>query len=236
MARHETKATEFLLVIDQPRAVGGGGEWHVSLDELLEFGETLKIGYAEVHADDPYLKAGDKQCRFCPVKGTCEELARWSLEQMRLSWDDLDGDELHLSEIGAFTAAHRAALADNSDLIGKWLAGVHGKVLHDAIAGQPTPGLKAVRGRKGPRQWADDKKATKFLHKHLSGPDEAFAPKKLITTTQAEKKIPADKWAAQDGLTCQSEGKPILVNEDDKRPAINMADEWDDDDVDDLPG
>lgn len=230
VARHISDATDFLLVIDQPRAIGGGGEWQVSLDTLLEFGERLKKGYEEVNAEDPYFRAGEKQCLFCPRKGDCEELARWSFEQMQMSWDDLDGDELHMSDIGEWTPARRATVAGNKALIEKWLEAVHGKVLHDAIAGNPTPGLKAVIGRKGPRQWGDEEAAAELLSL-LAERARLYSKPKLITPTQAEglKEIPAELREELQKFTTQSSGKPALVSEDDKRPRYSMADEWDDD-------
>jgi Ruegeria phage exonuclease len=50
IARHVSNATDFLLVIDQPRAAGGGGKWECSLDELLEHGERLAKADARIEA------------------------------------------------------------------------------------------------------------------------------------------------------------------------------------------
>ena len=36
VARHVSKATQFLIRIDQPRCAGGGGEWRISLEDLLK--------------------------------------------------------------------------------------------------------------------------------------------------------------------------------------------------------
>lgn len=231
VARHETDTNDVLLVIDQPRATGGGGEWRTTIPELLEFGEGLRTGYAEVHADDPYFDPGEKQCKFCPRKADCEALARWSFEKMQLDWDDLNGDELRLSEIGDWNPARRALVAKSAPLISSWLDKVHGKVLHDAIAGEPTPGLKAVKGRRGKRVWSDEDAATVLLMDHVAD-EKLFSEPKLMSPTAAEgtKSIPPSVKKALKGLTTQSEGKPILVPEDDKRPRYSMADEWDADD------
>lgn len=237
VARHESAATDFLLVIDQPRAVGGGGEWRVTLDELLEFGERLKRGYEEVHAEDPYLKPGEKQCRFCPVKGTCDAFAKWSIEQLDMEFDDLDGDEMLLSEIGDFTPERRALIALNKSLIENWLNAVHGKVLEDALMGRPAPGVKAVAGNQGRRTWADTDSAMRFMIRHI-GADEIFNEPALISPAQFEKKVPKEVREDVEKYISRSDGKPVLVGAGDKRPAINIADEFDDDepDVDDLLG
>ncbi|AWY09515.1 hypothetical protein vB_RpoS-V16_79 [Ruegeria phage vB_RpoS-V16] len=238
VARHETAATDFLLVIDQPRAVGGGGEWRVTLDELLEFGERLKRGYEEVNADDPYLKPGEKQCRFCRAKGTCDAFAKWSIAQLDMEFDDLDedGDTLRLSEIGEFTPERRATIAMNKSLIENWLNAVHGQVLEDALMGRPVPGVKAVAGNQGRRAWADEKAAKRFMLRHIEA-EEVFTEPALISPAQFEKKVPKEVREDVDKYVSRSDGKPVLVRADDKRPAINIADEFDDEpDVDDLLG
>ncbi len=227
VAQFETDATEFLLVIDQPRVQGGGGEWRVSLDELMKFGERLRAGYDAAHADDPIFHAGEKQCRFCPAKGICPELARFNLELMGSRFDDLDNDELRLSDAHAMTPDRLAKVALNSDMIRRWLDFAHAKVLADALSGNPPPGIKAVRGRRGVKKWLDEKAAEEFLSESLD-PSEMFHPKKLISPAQAEKKLPPEKCERLERYWTQAEGKPVLVPEDDKRPAIHQADKFDD--------
>ncbi len=238
MARHETKATDFLLVIDQPRAIGGGGEWRVTLDEMLEFGERLKRGYEEVHADDPYLKAGEKQCRFCPAKGVCDAYAKWSMKQIDMEFDDLDGDELYLSQVGEWTPERRVALVDNAEMIEKWIDAVKARVLNDAVIGNPTPGKKAVVGPEGNRKWRDEDEAAEWMAKHLRDPNDAWHDPKMLSPAQFEKlkEIPAEVKEDVEKYVIRSPGKPILVDEDDKRAGISIVDEFDDDepDLDDL--
>ena len=65
----DNRIERFVLTIDQPRA-GGFKTWEVSTDDLLAFGEEVRIaGLATMEPDAP-LKAGEKGCRFCPVKNT----------------------------------------------------------------------------------------------------------------------------------------------------------------------
>lgn len=243
VARHKSKATDFLLVIDQPRAIGGGGEWEVTLDELLEFGEQarkkfdlifpeeLREGIEDPFAwpinPDTYLKAGEKQCLWCAAKGFCDELARHNLDLMSAKFDDLDGDELTLGEMAQFTPARRARLVAQKDLISKWLDAAHAYVLADALAGRPTPGLKAVSGRRGAKAWKDEDKAAAFLLERMTR-QFAFTKPKLITPTQAEGLIPKDLHQQMSHLWEQSDGKPALVAEDDKKPAITLADKFED--------
>lgn len=228
VARHETDATDFLIVIDQPRAVAGGGEWRTTLDELLEYGERLKVAFAAAHEEDPILKAGEKQCLFCKAKGVCGELARFNLETMGKKFDDLDldGDELRLSEAEEFTPEQRVQVALNKGLIEGWLKAVKARVLSDALAGLPTPGVKAAAGRRGDKAWKDPAKAESFITKFVL-PGEVFAPAKIITPTQAEKLVPKKHHEKMAELWDQSEGAPSLVPEDSEKPAIRRADKFD---------
>lgn len=243
VARHETKTKDFLLVIDQPRAIGGGGEWEVSLEELLEFGERARKTFDLIFPeelregiDDPFewpinpdthLKAGEKQCQWCRAKGFCDELARHNLDLMSAKFDDLDGDELTLKEIDQFTPARRARLVAQKDLISKWLDAAHAVVMADALAGRPTPGLKAVTGRRGAKAWKDEERAAQFLLKRVTK-QLAFTEPKLITPTQAEGLIPKELHRRMSRLWEQADGKPALVSEDDKKPALTLADKFED--------
>ncbi|WP_160115977.1 DUF2800 domain-containing protein [Candidatus Halocynthiibacter alkanivorans] len=58
IVRHKTVVTDFLLVIDQPRAVSGGGKWECTLDELLEHGERLTKEDARIEAMSSGLEDG----------------------------------------------------------------------------------------------------------------------------------------------------------------------------------
>ncbi len=226
VARHESEATDFLIVIDQPRNDEGGGEWRTTLDELLAFGEELKAAFAVASGEDPPLHAGEKQCMFCDAKGFCPEYARWSLEQFDMVLDDLDDDPLTPGDADKFGPERRAAVARNYDLLKKWLDSVHGHVLNDALAGVPTPGLKAVKGRRGPRKWIDARSAEQKLLPLLG--EEAMNPPTLKSPTQIEKLLPKEQHEDIERLWVQDEGKPSLAPEDSPKPAINRADMLDD--------
>lgn len=247
IARHRTKVEDFLIVIDQPRAVGGGGEWEVDLIRLLEHGERLQAAFDEIYpeelredpddystwglADNLPLKAGAKQCRFCKAKNICPEYARWSLDQMSLKFDDLDGDELTPQSADEMTPNRRAMVASNLDVIEAWAKSIHAAVLSDALAGKPTPGLKVTYGRRGRKTWIDQDEAFRFVTEFV--PEEkALGEPQLLSPTQVEKIVPkakkADFKARWESHYSQSDGKPVLVPEDDDKPKVSHADKFDD--------
>jgi hypothetical protein len=228
VARFETDATEFLIVIDQPRNDEGGGEWRVSLDELLEFGEELSAGFERAQKPDAPLIPGEKQCLFCEAKGICPAYAAWSMEQFDLVLDDLDDDELLTpADITKFNSERRAAVARNYERLKKWLDAVHGQVLDDALCGLPTPGLKAVKGRRGARTWISQKRAKAKLTKML-GPEEIYSEPSLLSPAQIEKLLPKEQHGDLELLWTQAEGKPSLAPEDSPKPAVTRADMLDD--------
>lgn len=247
VARHETNATDFLLVIDQPRAAGGGGEWWTTLDELLAFGEKLRDGFNLIFPEENrigpcsawevnpevHFKAGPKICQWCKGKsdGSCAELARFNMAMMDLVLDDLDGDELALPDANAFGPERRAMVAQHAEFIKKWVDNVHGRVLGDALAGLPSPGLKAAKGKRGAKQWIDESKALLWMAPRLPKgieEDELFSEPKLLTPTQAEKLIPKAMHEDMASLWVQPEGKPVLVPKDSKKPAIDHSSILDD--------
>lgn len=232
VARHETKATEFLIHIDQPRNEQGGGEWRISLDDLLAWGEKLTAAFEAANAEDPPLVPGEKQCLFCPCQAVCPAYAKWAMDLVMLDFEDMDSDEVRLSDIDSFTSEHRALIAKHKGAIDKWLKKVHARVVADALRGQATPGVKLVKGRKGPRFWKDEDAAAALILDHLDM-EVAFGEPPLISPTKIEdlkkkNEIPPDVWKQLEPLIGQTDGKPSLVDEGDSRPALSLADEFED--------
>jgi len=234
VARHKTAAEDFLIVIDQPRA-GGHREWRVSLPELLAHGERLESAYREIEAENPVLRAGEVQCKWCPVKDTCPELARFCAEHFDMILDDLDDDELTLADADEFTPERRANVARHANMLKQWVDRVHARVLADAVAGDPTPGLKAVKGRRGRKEWINPNAAEKYLLKRAGLPrKDIFSTPELLSPTQVERLLPKAKRQDLERFWTQAEGKPVLVPEDDPKPAINRTDMLDDLDSEDA--
>lgn len=231
LARHETDATDFLIVIDQPRHEEGGGEWHTTLEELLEFGEEMQAGFQAAQAPDAPLRAGEKQCMFCPAKGICPEYARWSMDQFDLILDDLDDEgPLTPADAAKFGPERRAKVAAHYGLLKKWLDAVHGQVLDDALGGLPTPGLKAVKGKRGPRKWVSEQRAKEKLTLLLPAETHAeiYTEPTLKSPAQIERLLPKEQHGDLDLLWTQAEGRPSLAPEDSDKPAVTRADMLDD--------
>ncbi len=239
-ARLMTEAEWFRLIIFQPRAPGGGGEWTVHIDDLLAFGKEVKVAAARTYKTNAKRIAGEKQCLYCPGARTlnCPEYAAYNLDMVRLDFDAIDdeiehGLPLRTPNVAGLTAAQAAHLALHRASLNKFFDRVHERVRDDAIKGLPTPGVKAVDGRKPPRKWSDAEDATADVVEKV-GRGRAFT-RKLITPTALEKLVDPEDYTeiARRHIT-RASSKPVLVHEDDDRPAIrSVADEFNDDEGED---
>lgn len=217
VARHKTDAMEINLFIFQPRIKGAGGCWVVPLEELLSFGEKVEKAGKATQAKSPKFFASEEVCRFCDAKSICDEYQRHNLALIGLVFEDLDSPELELSEPQSMTLSRCATVVKNTSNINTWLDVVYARVLGEALAGEETPGVKLVHGRKGNRYWTDEEVVSGLIEKELGA--DAYI-KKLISPTEAEKRLSSDVWGGVRAWIDQAEAKPILVDEKDKRSAI----------------
>jgi hypothetical protein len=206
------------LVIHQPRHPSGGGEWVCEIDELLRFGKKISTVVAKAIDGSNEFNPGEKQCMFCPARTVCAAYDKWSLELIQLEFEDLDAGEKKPELKTKLTMRQRSYLIQHAGAIRTWLDDQHQIVMNAALQGDPTPGLKAVSGRAGKRYWLNSGDAERRLSGLVKN-DKLFT-KKLISPTQAEKLLTKKDYASMKALVDQSESKPILVPEGDKRSAI----------------
>lgn len=223
------------LIICQPRAPGGGGEWVLSLDDLLTFGKMLKkLGKTVADPKAPRIAGSWCDKGYCPGAKTlkCPEYDRFNLEMFKDDPDDLDDED----EIGAplrvktkMTPERRSHIVKHKAVLLKWLERLHAQTVADAEAGKPTPGLKLVMGRAPAKRWVDKDDAAQQLE--LLADDDVIYTKRLITPTQAEKTLPPKAFARIKRAIVIPDKKPVLVDEMDARPAIkDIKEEFVDDD------
>lgn len=199
------------MSIVQPRLSDEVSEWSCPVKELLAFG-----GYAKEKAElaikgEGEFRPTEKACRFCRAKGRCR--AR-SEENVKLAFSENLGKLPPLitnEELGQY-------LKQGLD-VAKWLSDLQDCALKECLAGNDVPGWKAVEGR-GSRDWTDMDLAFDTLKS--SGIDEAVLwERKPLTLAQVEKTVGKKDFEAFVGsLVVKNPGKPALVQESDKRPAI----------------
>ena len=203
------------ITIDQMRRPDSGGTWVVSLAELFSDYAPVITAAVEASRDpDAPRTAGLKQCFFCKAKGRCPELARFSLEQASLKFDNLDETPTPVNEL---TPEQIAKIVLNRPLWSVWMSAVHELALARVQNGLPSGGLKMIPGRRGHRIWLKPDVAETSLKKFLG--DRAYEAK-LISPAMAEKRLTKEQLTDIEVLWHQRDTKPSLVAESDDREGL----------------
>ena len=233
--KHDTwvkarNAIEVVVIIEQPRAPGGGGVWRTTLGPLLkELARIRKLADKTMIPGQPRTP-GEKQCKFCKAAyhNTCKARISYVTDLIGVQLDELEDDlavgaEPDLVDRRALTPEQRSQILLHEKLITWLLKALHDEAMEDASKGRPTPGLKRVPGRSGARKWADENKAEIMLE-HDFG-DKAWA-KKLRSPTYVEDEVGKAKYLSRyERLVVAGGSKPILVPENDPRTEIPNDDD-----------
>jgi hypothetical protein len=148
-------------------------------------------------------------CTFCKVAPTCRRRAEVNLELARFEFrmpPSLDDEEV--GEV----------LSRVDDLVA-WASDVKDFALQAALGGRQWPGFKLVEGRSIRRYTNEDGVASAVIKAGL----DPYG-KKLLGITAMQKLLGKSQFEQLlGGLLEKPAGKPTLVPESDKRPAVNTA-------------
>lgn len=207
---------EVHMTIVQPRRDSVTSDC-LSVDDLLAWGDSIRDTARLAYAGKGAFCAGP-HCRFCPARMRCRTLADYMLEEIQ---------EERMPE--NLTDAEIADVVLKAKAIKSWLDGVEAYALHHALQGKEWPGLKLVEGRRK-RTITDEHAAAMILmdEGHYVAA-EIYKPQELQSLTALEKLVGKKRLAELLQPVIQTaEGKPTLVPEADKRPAMRIIDEFDD--------
>lgn len=176
---------------------------------LLKWADEVLASTAQLaYVGEGEFKAGD-HCQFCKVKATCRKRAEYNLELAKYDFEmpaTLDDTEI-------------AAILEKADEMISWGNDIKEYALKQAQSGVHFEGWKVVEGRSN-RKYTDEE-AVAFKVK-----DAGFDPheKKLLGVTAMSSLLGKKKFEELLGkLIYKPPGKPTLVPETDKRPAMNTA-------------
>lgn len=203
-------AETVIMTIVQPR-IGSISTDSISVEELLDWGRSIKAT-AELAFNGGGERCAGPHCKFCKAGPTCRKLADYELEMVK---ESTKPDEL--TDIDIVEIIRRA------DSIKKWLTAVEEYALHAAtVDGVAWPGLKVVEGR-SVRKISDEAKAMELLESAGFAQADILKPQELKTITALEKLVGKKQFAEllADVIT-KPPGKPTLVDESDKRPAMEL--------------
>lgn len=215
---------EVWIIIEQPRADGGGGIWYTTMDVLLREGKLIKRDAARTLDPDAPHHPGTKQCQFCKAAKfkTCKPHSEFILSAFDLKMDEVDdlievGGTPKLPKPRALTPERRSFILLNKALFTKFLEELHAEAYDDALKGRPVPDMKLVSGRAPPRSWKDDDKVKNKLVREFDDP----YTKKLFSPAQAEERLGKRRFRETFGLyVTQGEPKPQLVPLTDRRDPL----------------
>jgi len=178
-------------------------------EELLHWAETVLKPTAELAAQGKgEYKAGD-HCRFCKLKATCRKRAEYNLELAKYDFavpSTLEDEEIEI-------------VLSKADELVNWAGEVKEYALQQALSGKSWKGWKLVEGRSNRRYVSEEAVAAKVE-------EAGFDPyeKKLLGITAMTKQLGKKKFdELLKGLIEKPQGKPVLVPESDKRPALHTA-------------
>lgn len=204
------------MTIVQPRRDSVTSD-RLSVDDLLAWGDSIRDTARLAYDGKGAFYAGP-HCRFCPARMRCRTLAEYMLEEIQ---------EERMPE--SLTDAEIAGIVLKAKAIKSWLDGVEAYALHHALQGKEWPGLKLVEGRRK-RTITDEHAAAMILMDEGQFiAEEIYKPQELQSLTALEKLVGKKRLAELlQPVIRTAEGKPTLVPEADKRPAMRIIDEFDD--------
>lgn len=199
------------MTIIQPR-IGNYSTFTISVKDILKWSEvTLVPKSKEAFSDNGIQKAGD-WCRFCKARHTCVALAKYSICTIAdagnklLTTDDMS--KLVLPRL---------------EVMKKWISDIETYTLEQALKGVKYYGFKLVEGRSN-RKIVDSDAVRALLNTNGYEQSDYMKPSELRSITDLEKLIGKKKFSELCGnYIDKPQGKPVLVNKDDKRAEWNST-------------
>lgn len=210
------------MTIVQPRLDSVSTD-EMALEDLLDWGEEIKPIAQRAFRGEGECTPCD-YCNFCKARHTCRALADTCLTAFYK-----DGGKLNQ----LLTDSEVSDILAMKDLITKWIKGVYDFAYEKALSGEKQwPGYKLVEGTSR-RTITDPDAAAKTLLDNGYKEEDIFKPRELEGITNLQKVL-GKKGVTEylEAFIDKPEGKPTLVPDSDKRPAINtvetMMNEFDD--------
>lgn len=203
---------QVIMTIFQPR-IENTNSVEILAEELIRWGDETVKPLALLAADGKgEFKAGE-HCQFCRAKAKCRARAE----------ENLKAAQYEFAEPPLLTDDEIAEILNMSTQLKSWVADIEEYALVQARDhGKEWPGWKLVEGRSN-RIYSDPDQVASTLI--AAGIEESMIYERvLLGITKMEKMLGKKKLEELAGnLIIKPPGKPTLVPETDKRPALNSA-------------
>lgn len=198
---------EITVHIIQPRVSSTASSYHLSITELLDWGDTVVKPAARLAWEGAgEFKQGEwcDKC-FCAAAGCCECRAKENLELF---------DRAHMP-VGALSCTDLGEVLTKGRFVASWVKKVESFALESILKGYEIPGWKAVEG-KSVRKIDNVDTAFEALVKAGYAEDILYESKP-ITLTAVEKLINSEDRKILEPYITKPPGKPTLAEESDRR-------------------
>lgn len=193
------------MTIYQPRRANVS-TFTLTRQELLDWAETVLVPTAELaYAGDGEYHCGE-WCQFCKAKADCRERARVNMELARYEF----------RQPPLLTDEEVEEILGQIDSLIDWASDIKDYALQAAISGKQWSGYKLVEGRAN-RRYTDENAVVAAVKAAGYDPYEQKILGVTAMTTLLGRKQFNDILG---GLITKPQGKPTLVPESDKRPAM----------------
>lgn len=203
------------MVVLQPR-LNNFGSAELLLEDLLEWAETTVKPRAQLAWDGQGEFVPGDHCTegFCRARYTCPARAEAALAVAR--------SDFALKPPEALTVAQLTDVLAKADMAIDWLNDVKSYALKQAESGHQIPGFKLVEGRSNRKYSDPDQVAARLVAAGV--PEAVIYERSLLGITAMAKAIGTKKFSELlADLIVKPAGKPVLVPEGDKRPALSSV-------------
>lgn len=195
--------------IVQPRLNSISSE-ELPKNDLMLWAETLVKPAAAAAAEGKGGYFAGDWCRFCRARTQCKARAKHYLTL----------DKYEKKDPGLLSDAEIGDILYRAQDLKAWVADLEEYALAQTLSGAEVPGWKAVEGR-SLRQFTDQEAAFRALVA-AGTPEAMLYERKALTLAAAEKAVGKATFAEICGpYIDKPPGKPTLVPDTDKRPAIS---------------
>ncbi|MCI6360585.1 MAG: DUF2800 domain-containing protein [Eubacterium coprostanoligenes] len=202
-----------VMTIFQPRRQNVS-TYSIPSKELIDWAVTVLAPAAKKAFNGEGEFAPGDHCQFCKVKSTCRARAEYHTKLASL--DFKDPELLTIHEV--------AEVLEIGENLISWVNDVKEYALGRALKGVKIKGYKVVEGRAN-RKFTNEKEVAKAVV------DAGYDPydKKLKSVTAMQKLLGKENFVdIVSKFVTKPQGKPTLVPEDDKRPAMSTANDFND--------
>lgn len=197
-----------VLTVVQPR-LNSISSWAISTDDLNTWAEDTVKPKAELAYSGDGVQIAGHHCRWCKAKAKCRAFAKLNEELAKMDF----------KEPPLLTDEELIEVYEKLPRLTDWAKAVSAHLMAQALNGQTIKGYKLVEGKSN-RKWEDADLAVEVL-RTIGLSEEQIFNKKIAGIGDISDLMSKDEFEQKlSPFIVKPPGKPLLVPESDKRPAL----------------